>query len=607
MTGRLSKAVSAVAIIVFCWYMLGLIRVALQLFYPATHIPLIKPLAELPAGTPVHRLAWREPFEYEASMYVSEMESFINMTKFFNSSTCVWQLGPQNLSQKRPRFASHIEIDIPSTLRETNSTSLYMFLFVRKAGQSSPHPNIGDPLMAYARAQLISIRPRKINRKHLLIDGKSTDDHGQDKETDVEEYSTGPWVPHGKSKLDWEIVLEDNQFSEWNMPLDIAPYLRTEKNNRLRNRLYIPLLWENPLAVRSKHWVPLTNRSSVSAEVPLEALTIEIDTTLKGIGLGWFRLSNYVYQGLLELRSPRALIQYTESDVDSLKEMVYEVNPTMLGITIIAMAFHMLFEFLAYKEDVSFWSKKDAANLQGISRSSILMSLASAWISLLYMWDRRSETNIVVLLGSAVGAIVEGWKATKVLHIGSIWSRFRSGYRNLGSQKKDKKKSTETHAGHSEPPAKPKATAESKLRERVQREVDRQTAWYMIRVCVPLMVAYATFSLVYQQYESYLSWVLHISLVTVYSLEFIQMWPQLLINHKLKTVDMLPLTAFLYRFLLTFIDDLYALVVPMPLIERIGTLRDDVVFIVLCYQWFKFPRRKPADSSEKDEEAKKND
>ncbi|KAJ2843701.1 hypothetical protein GGI22_007121 [Coemansia erecta] len=73
------------------------------------------------------------------------------------------------------------------------------------------------------------------------------------------------------------------------------------------------------------------------------------------------------------------------------------------------------------------------------------------------------------------------------------------------------------------------------------------------------------------------------------------MWPQLLINHRLRTVDMLPLTAFLYRFLTTFIDDLYALVVPMPLLERIGTLRDDLVFVVLCYQWYKFPRRKDAD------------
>ncbi|KAJ2084446.1 hypothetical protein H4R24_000076 [Coemansia sp. RSA 988] len=607
MSGRFSKVVSAVAILAFCWYMLGLVRVALRLLYPTTHIPLIKPLPKLPEGWPVHRLAWREPFEYEASMYVSEMESFIDTPKFFNSSSRVWHLDPQNLSQKRPRYSSRLEIDIPSALRTTNSTSLYIFLFVQKAGQSSPHPNTSDPLMAYARAQLINIRPRKINREHSLIDGKGADVHVLNSEAGQEEYNTGPWVPHGKSKLNWEIVLEDNQFDKLRIPPDIVPYLRMKKDKQLRNLNYIPLLWENPLAARGEHWVPLTNQSSVSAEVPLEASTIDIDVTLRGIGLGWFRLSNCVYQGLLELRSPRALIQFTESDVDSLKEMVYEVNPTMLGITMIAMALHMLFEFLAYKEEVSFWSKKDGANLQGISRSSIFMSLASAWISLFYIMDRRSETNIVVLLGSAVGALVEGWKATKVLHIGDLWFTLRTGYRRQDTQKQSKKKNTKGRTGKGAPPTVPKPTAESSLRERVQREVDRQTAWYMVRVCIPLMVAYATFSLVYQQYESYLSWILNISLVTVYSLEFIQMWPQLLINHKLKTVDMLPLTAFLYRFLLTFIDDLYALVVPMPLIERIGTLRDDVVFVVLCYQWFKFPRRKPVNDSEKDEESKKND
>ncbi|KAI9501760.1 hypothetical protein BX070DRAFT_28149 [Coemansia spiralis] len=201
----------------------------------------------------------------------------------------------------------------------------------------------------------------------------------------------------------------------------------------------------------------------------------------------------------------------------------------------------------------------------------MLMSVASSWISCLYMWDRKQETNVVVLLGATVGAFVEAWKFTKVVRFVDLVP-FRD---KLHSEKRSRDRKPELS-----------------VRESVQREVDKQTAWYMIHVCIPAMFAYAAFSLVYQQHESYISWFLNISLVTVYSLEFIQMWPQLLINHKLKTVDTLPLTAFLYRFLTTFIDDLYALVVPMPLIERIGTLRDDIVFFVLCYQWYKFPRRK---------------
>ncbi|KAJ2783223.1 Cleft lip and palate associated transmembrane protein 1 [Coemansia javaensis] len=565
MAGRLGKVTTALAVLAFCWYTQNMVRVALELFYPGTHIPLIKPLPPPQPGRVVHRLAWREPFEYEASMYVSSLDTFVH-DGFFNSSALVWRLDPQSLAQRRPRFDTHMRISVPQAMRTANASALYAFLFVQQAGRAAPHPDLRDPLVAFARAQLIAARPRRINRKHSLVDGSAAapDDEAEGA------YSAGPWVPHGKTRLSWEIVLEDNVFREWAMPLDMAPYFRVRTTDDPLDRPYLPLTWENPLAAREKHWVPLTTRASVSEEEPLEAGAIDIDVTLSGVGLGWFRLCNYVSVGVQELRSPRALIQYSETDVDNLKEMVHEANPTMLAITMAAMAFHLLFEFLACKEDVAFWSAKSRDSLHGISRSSMLMSLATAWVRLLYMWDRRRDTNIVVLICAGVGALIETWKATKMLRLRDLWPRRR-------------------------PAAKPEPTpTATTLYERVQREVDQQTAWYMVRVCVPLMVAYASFSLVYQQHDSYLSWILHISLVTVYSLEFVGMWPQLLINHKLKTVDMLPLAAFLYRFLVTFTDDLYALVVPMPILERIGTLRDDVVFFVLCYQWFKFPRRKAA-------------
>ncbi|KAJ2139609.1 Cleft lip and palate associated transmembrane protein 1 [Coemansia sp. RSA 353] len=548
MAGRTSKVLSAAIVVVFGWYMLLLVRLALQLFYPATHIPLLKPLRQVAKGTPMHGLAWQEPFEYEVHMYVSPLDTF-NNPAFFNTSVQVWHVDAQSLEQRYPQFSTQLSVDIPDMQRVANSTALYAFLFVQRAGPL----NLNDPLTAYARAPLLDIRLRTADRKHSLLENGAP---------------TAPepeaWVPHGKTRLSWEIVLEDNRFPEWTMPLDIAPYLRINRSDRS----YVPLVWENPLAVRAKHWTPLTSAARVSPEEPLQS-NIEIETSLRGIGLGWLRLCNIVHNGLLELRSPRALIQYGESDVDNLKEMIHEINPTMLAITFVAMALHVLFEFLAYKEDVAFWMRRGPDSLHGVSRSSIIMGVASAWISLLYMWDRRAETNVVVLFGAAIGAVVEVWKASKVLRPSDLWLRAPAA-----------------------------SDAPVGLRAQVQRDVDRQTAWWMARVCAPLLAAYAAFSLLVWQHESYVSWLLSVSLVSVYSLEFIQMWPQLLINHRLQSVDMLPLAALLFRFLTTFIDDLYALVVPMPLIERIGTLRDDVVFVILCYQWYKFPRRKDGDASE---------
>lgn len=39
-----------------------------------------------------------------------------------------------------------------------------------------------------------------------------------------------------------------------------------------------------------------------------------------------------------------------------------------------------------------------------------------------------------------------------------------------------------------------------------------------------------------------------------------------------------------YKFLNTFIDDLFAFTIKMPLLHRLATLRDDVIFFVYLYQ-----------------------
>lgn len=43
-----------------------------------------------------------------------------------------------------------------------------------------------------------------------------------------------------------------------------------------------------------------------------------------------------------------------------------------------------------------------------------------------------------------------------------------------------------------------------------------------------------------------------------------------------------------YKFLNTFIDDLFAFTIKMPLLHRLATLRDDVIFFVYLYQAWKY-------------------
>ena len=70
----------------------------------------------------------------------------------------------------------------------------------------------------------------------------------------------------------------------------------------------------------------------------------------------------------------------------------------------------------------------------------------------------------------------------------------------------------------------------------------------------------------------------------VYTFGFVLMCPQLFINHKLKSVSHLPWKFLIFRFLNTFIDDLFAFIIKMPTMHRLSVFRDDIVFIIYMYQ-----------------------
>ena len=91
------------------------------------------------------------------------------------------------------------------------------------------------------------------------------------------------------------------------------------------------------------------------------------------------------------------------------------------------------------------------------------------------------------------------------------------------------------------------------------------------------------------QFKSWYSFILTTLVGFVYVFGFLRMTPQLFINYKLKSVPNLPINYFIYKFLNTIIDDLFAFIVKMPILHRIACFRDDVVFIIYMYQRFIYP------------------
>jgi len=111
---------------------------------------------------------------------------------------------------------------------------------------------------------------------------------------------------------------------------------------------------------------------------------------------------------------------------------------------------------------------------------------------------------------------------------------------------------------------------------------------YLYMIAVPLLIAYAVYSLVYDTHKSWYSFIITTLVGSVYAYGFLMMVPSLYINYRLKSVAHMPAKAMTYKFLNTFIDDLFAFTIKMPMLHRLATLRDDVIFFVYLYQSYKY-------------------
>lgn len=88
----------------------------------------------------------------------------------------------------------------------------------------------------------------------------------------------------------------------------------------------------------------------------------------------------------------------SDKETDTLKEMLIDTNPYLLGLTMAVSIFHTLFDILAFKNDIQFWKKKK--NMQGMSLLTLVTTCFFQTIILLYLLD--NDTSYVILFSSGM-------------------------------------------------------------------------------------------------------------------------------------------------------------------------------------------------------------
>lgn len=188
----------------------------------------------------------------------------------------------------------------------------------------------------------------------------------------------------------------------------------------------------------------------------------------------------------------------------------------------------------------------------------------------LYLMDNSENTSWMILASQGFGILLEFWKITKTVDVrlrpppATSWLSFLPYVIVF----EDKHKLTDT--------------------EEKTKEYDEIAFRYLYIVAVPLLLAYAAYSLVYNTHKSWYSYIIQTLVGSVYAYGFLMMVPSLYINYRLKSVAHMPGKALTYKFLNTFIDDLFAFTVKMPWLHRLATLRDDVIFFIWLYQGWKY-------------------
>lgn len=252
-------------------------------------------------------------------------------------------------------------------------------------------------------------------------------------------------------------------------------------------------------------------------------------------------------------------------EFEDFKRILIDSNAYLLATTGVVTILHMIFEMLAFKNDVSHWrNKKD--NI-GTSVRTILGNVFMQTVIFLYLMDNNENTSWMILFGQGMGILIEAWKITKTVDI-KIQPAGPDSFLPYKIEFKDKHELSD--------------------KEKETQEYDRIAFKYLYMVAVPLLLAYAGYSLVYETHKSWYSFIIATLVGSVYAYGFLMMVPSLYINYRLKSVAHMPRKAMMYKFLNTFIDDLFAFTIKMPTLHRLATLRDDVIFFIYLYQGWKY-------------------
>lgn len=453
-----------------------------------------------------------------------------------------WTAGPY----EDGTFKLTTKFSTTQNLRNNGSIFLHVY-FTQPSSQFGDAPQslkakLNSENTVHGIKQLNKYKRLKFRRTQNLLTGET---EATPEEIKKAETIKSEVISHWHPNLTINLVTDQTNWVKGTIPPPLNEYIEflPDKN------FYKPAIFFND------YWNMLRDYRPINDTVE------SLDLTLTYQPLSLFKWQIYSAQTMKSKWNMASVLgdqeEPEDEDQDSLKEALLETSPYLLAATVIVSILHSVFELLAFKNDIQFWNNRQS--LEGLSVRSVFFNVFQSVVVLLYVLDNDANTLIRISCFLSVG--IELWKINKVLDIS-----FASGRKVFGfipmPEFKDKGSYVESST----------------------KEYDELAFKYLSWALFPLLAGYAIYSLLYLEHKGWYSWVLNMLYGFLLTFGFIMMTPQLFINYKLKSVAHLPWRMMSYKCLNTFIDDIFAFVIKMPTMYRLGCLRDDIVFFIFLYQ-----------------------
>lgn len=436
-----------------------------------------------------------------------------------------------------------IHKNFPTPAALLRNDSLWLHTFIVKAGQS-PNPkdrNYFKNQIIYKSYQLNKYKKKYYRKTSNLLTGESEQSDEDLAKAQIMKYEV---LNHWHPNISISLVVDQTPWARGQIPPPLSEDIEFNEDGTI----YKPILFYN-------------NWWNLGADYqPINETVKDLNLTITYYPMSVFKYQMYASQRMQSQWQSMLSMDGADMDDDghdSMKQALLETNPILLAVTMIVSLLHTVFEFLAFKNDIQFWNNRK--DLVGLSVRSVLFNIFQSLIVFLYICDNETNTMVKVTVG--IGLLIECWKIPKVMNVSIDWQNKWFGVipRLVISDKGSYVES------------------ETKI-------YDQMAFKYLGWALFPLLVGYAIYSVIYVEQKGWYSWVLNMLYGFLLTFGFITMTPQLFINYKLKSVAHLPWRMLTYKFINTFIDDLFAFVIRMPLLYRIGCFRDDIIFLIYLYQ-----------------------